>query len=304
MSSTTRSDERPGETGVRRLAVIARPDDPDTAEFVERFDDTDVEVALHETGSPDELAEVVGDAVGRGVDAIAAVGGDGALNLVAQALASHESTIPVASVRGGTVNLMAQVLGLQTIDQAADSILAGRTREMDLGETDQGVFVMNASTGYDAAVIGDAADHSDARFGRLRFLAEGVRRLRRDSPERVTVRVDGEVLYSGRAMSVIVFNVGQRVSDGFEVAPDAAFDDGLLDVAIVRVSSLIPMVTTVARLAVGRSVPRDDLLRAQGERIEVEWGSAVAMQRDGDVDGEVDSMVARVRPRALRVHHA
>lgn len=301
MPSTTRSDPS---TDRRRIVVIARPDDPDAATFVERFDDTDVDVELHRTESPDELAQVVSDAVESEADAIAAVGGDGALNLVAGALASHESSIPVASVRGGTVNLMAQVLGLETIEDAAEAVLADRSRVIDLGETEQGVFVMNASTGYDASVLADAADHSDARFGHLRFLVEGVRRLMRDSPKRVIVRVDGEELYSGRAMSVIVFNVGQRVSDGFDVAPDASFDDGLLDVAIMKVASVRRMIVTVGRLAMGREVPRDDVVRAQGERIEVEWGTAVAIQRDGDADEQVASVIARVRRAALHLHHA
>ncbi|MGA9276367.1 diacylglycerol/lipid kinase family protein [Ilumatobacter sp.] len=300
MRSATRSEPSIDQ---RRVVVIARPDDPDADAFVEKFDGTDVDVELHRTESPDELGEVVGRAVESGVDAIAAVGGDGALNLVAEALAARESSIPVVSVRGGTVNLMAQVLGLDTIDLAVEAVLSGRTRVIDLGETEQGVFVMNASMGYDAAVIADAADHSDARFGRLRFMVEGMRRLVRDSPRHVTVGVDGADLYAGQAMSVIVFNVGNRVSDGFAVAPEASLDDGLLDVAVVRVASLRRMIVTVGRLALGREVPRDDVVRAQGERIEVAWARRVESQRDGDADGDVTRLTARVLPAALHIHH-
>ena len=89
------------------------------------------------------------------------------------------------------------------------------SRIIDVGETEQGIFVMNASTGFDAAVIDDADDHSDARFGQLTFLRAGLRRLRRESAEHVRVEADGEVVFDGRSMSVIVMNVGQRVSDSY-----------------------------------------------------------------------------------------
>lgn len=300
MPSPTPSDP---DRAARRVAVFARPDESEAQDFVAASESTDFEADLHETGSSDELEREVHRAIDRGVDVVAAVGGDGSLNLVADALASAGSMIPVVPVRAGTVNLMTQVLALESIDAAVEAVRAGRVRSMDLGRTDAGHFVMNASTGYDAAVIGDAADHSDARFGRLRFLAAGLQRLRRDAPKQVSVAVDGAELHRGRAMSVIVFNVGRRVSDSFEVAPDASIEDGLLDVAVVRVSTVTRMVAMVGQLALGRNVPSHDVVRAQGTRIEVEWETTVASQRDGDVDDPVRSLVAEVAPQALRIHH-
>jgi len=58
-------------------------------------------------------------------------------------------------------------------------------------------------------------------------------------------------------------NAGQRVSDRVDVAPDAAVTDGLLDVVVVRVATVGRLLHTIARLAVGRPVPPDDIVRGR-----------------------------------------
>ncbi len=307
--SPTRSDMGTDRSR-RRVVVVSQPDVAEAGEFVALFVDTDVEVELVETESEDDVRDAVAQAIEDGADTIASVGGDGALNLIAGALASIDEVDTadggprVVPVRAGTVNLVSKTLGLDSPETTADAVIADRHRPIDIGSTDQGPFVLNASSGYDAAVIDDAHDHSDARFGQLQFLKAGLSRLRRSSPTRVAVTCDGDVVFDGRAMSVIVMNIGQRASEKFDVAPDAEFDDGLLDVAIVRADSIPRFAVIVARLALGRPVDRSALVRAQAERIDVEWSRPVASQRDGDADDPIRTLSIRVRPKTLRIHHA
>lgn len=287
-----------------RLTVIGQPQKSTMGEFVSLFDD-DSSIVVDEarTETPDEVADAVDAALSRGVDCIASVGGDGSNNLVVAAMLGSDADVTFAPVPAGTVNLVAHVLGIETAEKSADAIRAARVRSIDVGETEQGIFVLNASTGYDAAVIGDADDHSDARFGRLSFLRAGLRRLRRESGEHVRVEVDGDEVFDGRAMSVIVMNFGQRGSESLEVAPDAEPDDGVLDVAIVRVETIRRMIATAIRIALRRDVPDRDAVRARGARIEVEWDHEVPSQRDGDADAPVRSLTATCRSSALRIHH-
>lgn len=299
-TSPTPSDAGPG---VRRLVVIAQPDMVEVDEFVALFDDepsVDVEVIV--TESPDDVDAAIEQAVEHGADSVASVGGDGAMNIVVSALMWSGSDLVLAPVPAGTVNLATQVFDLADSQAVADAVVADRWRTIDVGETEQGVFVLNASTGFDAAVFEDADDHSEARFGQLRFLTEGVRRLRRETGDRLRVVADGETLFEGRAMSVILQNVGQRVSDSFDVAPDAEPDDELLDLAVVRVTSVRRMVSTVWRLVRRRALPERDAVRAQAAQVSIEWATEVASQRDGDPDERVQSLVATCRPAALRIH--
>lgn len=289
----------------RHLVVIAQPAMPEVDEFVALFDDEPtVTVEVITTESPDDVDAALAQAIDRGADSVASVGGDGAVNIVAAALVRAGSDLAIAPVPAGTVDLATQVFGLDDMRATADAVIAGRTRTIDVGETDQGVFVLNASTGFDAAVIDDADDHSDDRFGQLRFLQAGLRRMRRQTGEDVHVEVDDSTVFEGRAMSVIVMNVGQRVSDSLHVAPDAEADDGALDVVIVRADTIRRMAVTVWRLIRRREVPARDAVRAQGEQIRIVWAEAVASQRDGDADEPVTTTTAVCRPGALRVHCA
>ncbi|WP_040495960.1 diacylglycerol/lipid kinase family protein [Ilumatobacter nonamiensis] len=285
--------------------MVSRPDDEVAGRFVDALGRRGLRVEHVTVDDPHAVVAAAADAARTGSTAVCSVGGDGSVNLVAQGLLSvddHDTVL--APVPNGTVNLVNHVLDLDTPDDTIAALDAQRSRSIDVGETEAGVFVLNASSGYDAAVIGDGEDHSDSMLGRVRFLVEGARRLRRDEPVPVTVTCDGHELFAGRAMSVLVLNFGQRGGESFDVAPDARFDDGVLDVVVVRTGSLWRTVVDLARLAVGRQVAPADMVRAQATTVEVAWDRPVATQRDGDVDEPGDRLTYAVRPGALRILHA
>lgn len=298
------SSDPTNDSASRHLVVIAQPDMSEVDEFVALFaDEPSVSVDVITTESPDDVDAAIVTAAEHGADSVASVGGDGAINIVAAALLNAGSDMRLAPVPAGTVNLATQVFGLADAQATADAVIDGRSRAIDVGETEQGIFVLNASTGFDAAVIDDADDHSDARFGQLSFLRAGLRRLRRESGAQVRVEVDGEVVFDGRAMSVIVMNVGQRVSDSLYVAPDAEPDDGVLDILVVRADTVRRMASTVWRLVKRREVADRDALRSRGSQVRVEWATEVASQRDGDADDPIRSLTTTCRPGVLRIHH-
>lgn len=286
------------------MVVIARPGNGVAAAFADDVRSSDIEVSLVEQDDPQGVVDAAADAARSGADFVSSVGGDGSINLVAEGLLSaqrsHDAAI-LAPVPDGTANVINHVLGLDSPADTVEAVQRRSSRTIDVGETDAGCFVLNASSGYDAAVIDDGADHSESRLGRFEFLIAGARRLRRDAPRRVRVTCDGESVFDGRAMSVIVMNFGQRGGDSFDLAPDARIDDGLLDVATVRCSTLLRTVWVFARLALGRSIDPRDVVRAQAARIDVEWERPVVTQRDGDAGARFARVRYEVRPESLRI---
>lgn len=297
--------------------AVSRPGDAALEAFVTALDGR-VDIEVVETESAHELKLAVRRACDDGFDTVASIGGDGTLNLVVAAIGSSGagSRPSVCPVPAGTVNMVSQVLGLVDAEAAAESVVAGGTRPVDVGaasaSTEAGItgdagnpsrpFVLNASSGYDAAVIADADDQSDARFGRLRFLVAGARRIRKESRRHVRVVVDGEVAFDGRAMSVVAMNVAQRASMSLRMAPDAAIDDGVLDIAIMRADSIGRMISTIVRLLRGAEPADADLVRASGEVIDVVWNEPVETQRDGDLDEPAGRLTYTVAMRSLDAH--
>ncbi len=279
------------------VAVVVNPERRDELEqFLEALGDRSSVRVLEPEGF-DEFTRALADAA-RSADVVAAIGGDGTQRAAADALKGSPACL--APVPGGTVNLFCRVLGIESIEDAASAVLDGRRRTLDTGLLDDDTFVLNASTGYDAAVM-QHVDDSAKRWGRLGYFATGVRTLWTERPHRVEVVVDGDSFYEGRAMTVMVTNVGERGSAEFTVAPGSAPDDGQLDVVVQRCDTAWTMLRTIWALRRGRRPRPDDLLVAHGRSIEVRWSRPMPAQRDGDPTGRLREMHHRVDPGSLTV---
>lgn len=253
------------------VRLVVNPERADAASEV-----VDLADEVSEPETADELDRTVpGDA-----DVVAAVGGDGTQRTVAAALAHQPAALLV--VPAGTVNFLGRLHGIETPADARRALLDGEDRTIDLGRVDGEAFLLNASTGYDAAAIAAVGDRAK-RFGRLGYGAVGALELARARTHGCRVVADGRELYHGDALTVLVMNVAHRGSTSFELVPDAAPDDGLLHaVVFTGRAALVRSLWAVAR---GRRPDPADVVSGDGAAIDVEWDTEVAAQRDGDPTG-------------------
>ncbi len=285
----------------RSVVVVVNPKRREVLEqFVEALgDERPVRVVEldHSEDVDAALAEAAGtDGTAAGI--VAAIGGDGTQRAVAAQIRGTDAVLAV--VPGGTVNLFAQVLGIDSVDDAVDAVRLGDRRVLDTGTANGEPFLLQASTGFDAAVM-DRVDDSAKRWGRLGYFVTGLRTLRTHRPRRVTVVVDGDTFHRGRAMTVMVTNVGQRGSPEFTVAQGSAPDDGLLDVVVQRSDSVSTMARALWALFRGRTPRAEDLVVAHGRVVEVRWAEPTRAQRDGDAVGWVRDVRHEIDPRSLTV---
>lgn len=273
--------------------AIVNPERTEAAdELAERHD-----VSVERPDVADEIADAAETAIDDGVEIVAAVGGDGTQRTVAEAVAHTDSQLAV--VPGGTVNLLGRVLGIETIEDAAEAIERGEARALDLARCDGQAFLLNSSSGYDAEVIAHTGDRAK-RFGRLGYTAVGVRELIRGRTGHCTVTVDGDEVFADEALTVLVLNVGERGSADFKIAPEAEPDDGLLDVVVIRASRRALVRTGVARARKRLPSPADAVF-AQGREIDVTWEDDVAVQCDGDATDRRRTIHYTIEPAAVAV---
>lgn len=277
----------PERTGVAEELLARLDDDPES----------DVDVDVERPTEAAELEASVRHCAER-ADTVAVVGGDGTQRTAAGVLAG--TGVALGVVPGGTVNLLARILGVDSVESAAGAIARGSTRTVDLGMVDGSTFVLNASSGFDADVM-RRVDDGAKRWGRFGYLAAGLRELRVARANRVTVTVDGQQWFEGPAMTVMVTNFGQRGSADFVVAPGSAPDDGLLDVVVQRCDTARALARTIWVLARKRDPRREDLVVAHGRRIDVRWERPVTTQRDGDASGEAQELRHEIGPDRLLV---
>ncbi|WP_081952165.1 diacylglycerol kinase family protein [Kitasatospora phosalacinea] len=244
-------------------------------------------------------------ALADGARLVAACGGDGTVTACAEALAGTGAVLAV--VPCGTGNLLARNLGLPTDPEAAlTAALTGRTRRIDLmraegdGLDGRAAAVM-AGMGLDAAVMADTGAALKRRLGWPAY-AVGIARHLGDRRFALTVAVDGAEPVRRQVRMAVVGNVG-TLQGGVRLLPDAAPDDGLLDLVLVQPHGLRGWGGTALSLLTGRRRPGPaaPLEHFRGRRIELTADRARPRECDGDPVGDGRVLALTVRPDALLV---
>jgi diacylglycerol kinase (ATP) len=187
----------------------------------------DVLVLAGESGP--QTTELAADAAKQGVDAVIAVGGDGLMHCVLQAVAG--TGVPLGIVPAGSGNDLAGALGIPADPTAAvEVIAAGRTRDIDLGRTSAGVWwagVLNA--GFDSAVVARAERLWRPR-GPLRYDVAAWLEMVRLTPHQMRITLDGVTVE--QPVTLVAIGNSPRYGGGMLITPDAKLDDGLFDVLV------------------------------------------------------------------------
>ena len=223
-----------------------------------------------------------------GADMVIVCGGDGTVREVCAELAG--TGIPVGIIPAGTGNLLARNLDIPLYLRAAiDVALNGQDRAIDLVSVggdgiDDTHFMVMAGMGFDAAIMEGVNEEIKKKIGWIAYVVSGLKSLMFPAV-RVEITVDDQEPTIHRARTVLVGNVGY-LQAGMPLLPDAAIDDGLLDVVILhpkRFLSWIPLAVRVLR----KSQSTDELIdRRTGARVHIKAFSDTPRQLDGDSIGE------------------
>ena len=284
-----------------RAAIILNPATVDAAELRESVEKTLVGAGWStpmwlETTPEDPGAGMSAAAVAAGVQLVVICGGDGTIMACLGALAGTE--VPVALLPLGTGNLLARNLGVPI--ELADALAVavnGDDRRIDLGRVGDKPFSVMAGIGFDAAMMADASERMKQHVGWPAYAVSGLRHLR-DPVMRVQLRIDDNPPLRRLARTVLVGNVGE-LQGGLELLPDAAADDGLLDVVVVAPRTLRDWIRLVWRVFRRDRTQHPHLERFRGRTVLIEVDRIVPRQMDGEVIEDGRSLHARIEPGAL-----
>lgn len=207
--------------------------------FRSHLDSLSAQYALRPTDSAGAARRLAREAVQEGFEVIVAAGGDGTVNEVVNGI----SDLPDGWVRAslavlplGTVNVFAKELGIPAdIPRALALLRQGHLSERDLPlaefasgtATERRCFVQLAGAGLDSRAIARVQWKLKKRFGPIAYvfagmgaLLEKVAPIQVASSERQT---EGDLVLVGK---------GRYYGGRYVLFPEAAPDDGLLDVVV------------------------------------------------------------------------
>lgn len=238
---------------------------------------------------------------GRGDRTLVLAGGDGSLHLAVERLRRRgelSADDPVGLLPMGTGNDFARAVGLPLDPaEAAHRVLVGRPRPLDLVEDDAGGVVVNAvHLGVGAAAAEQASAWKD-KLGKAAYAVGSA--VAGMGPVGWTLRVeaDGVVIHDGEPVLMVGVANGRSIGGGAELAPDAAPDDGWLDVVVATSTGPLARLGFGVAMREGEHVERDDVTMVRARSVTVS-GEDFPLNADGELDGPVASRTWTVR------HHA
>jgi diacylglycerol kinase family enzyme len=261
--------------------------------------------------SADHARELTGKAVADGIDLVGAMGGDGIIHHVAQAMIG--SHIPLVVIPCGTANVVARHLDIPTRATAAAKSFAHGHELVDAptvevtGSATDGPFqrhvVFSLGVGADADIV-RAAESNPLRkrdFGPLHYFTTAINQVRNDIGHRVAeLRID-----AGERSTLAIGAMAQfRPSYTYfgrapmRLSPERPDPITLVVVEQLRVRRAASMMrATLGRTGLESVRGFDTWTRVQ--EFTVRAGHPTTLQADGEVMPGIREISARHRPSAL-----
>ena len=253
---------------------------------------------LFVTDGPGHATELARRAVAAGCGRVAAVGGDGTMNEVAQALV--HSPVSLALVPCGSGNGLARHLGIPAATSCALRLAAdssARIAAIDTGTANRRPFFNAMGLGFDAE-ISRLFCRASGR-GLPGYVGAFLRAFAGRRTERCTV--DAGICHETIETLLLAVANSDQYGHGAFIAPGARVDDGLLDLVAVAPVGLCRASALAARLFLG-SIDRSPLIhRLRGTGFIIGRRAPGLIHTDGECHAEEARVEVAVQPRSLRV---
>ena len=194
-------------------------------------------VEVRVTWESGDAARYAAEAAAEGVDVVVAAGGDGTINEVAGGLLSAEASPKpaLAVVPYGTANDFATGIGVLKGDPLKSLKLAaeGVATPIDIGKVNDRIFVNVTSGGFGAEVTANTPPQLKKALGGAAYSLMGVVTAAKMNPYECHFTGSDGVIHQASLLLMAVGN-GRQCGGGYQVAPQALLNDGLLDVVVVH----------------------------------------------------------------------
>ena len=254
-------------------------------------------VVEHGCEGPGAMAEAI-RAGAATADCIIVGGGDGTLNSAAPAIV--ETGLPFGILPLGTANDLARTLGIPPDPLAAAQIIVdGVERRIDIGDVNGRLFFNVASIGFSAELARELTSEAKSRYGVLGYAFASMRLLARMRPFTAFIEHDGGI-DKVKTVQVSVGN-GRHYGGGMTVDETAEPDDGQLHVYSLELDHWWQLVALAPALRRGTQGSWQNVRVFTTDRVTIRTRRGRSVNTDGELTTATPAHFS-IFPRAVRVY--
>lgn len=258
-------------------------------------------VDVVQTAGPGDAVRQVEKATLTDYDGLIAAGGDGTLFEVLNGLYRHEPErrIPLGLLPVGTGNAFARDLGLLPGDweKGVALLRAARLRRVDVGRVEQRHGQAGSQAFHFLNIIGAGLPVDAMRtaerikfVGRSAYSLAAFWRAMRLKSFTLSIELDGELI----EQDVLFLEISNTRYTGthFLMAPGAQFDDGLLDVTLVRRLPRRRLLRLFPTIYTGQHVGYPEVTTRRARTIRITGPAGLGLAPDGEFLGSTPARIS------------
>ena len=247
-----------------------------------------------------ELVELAHQAMQGHSETIIAGGGDGTVNAIASVLVNGNKTLGVLPL--GTLNHFAKDLHIPLdLRGATQTIIAGHTIKVDIGEVNGRIFLNNSSLGLYPSIVRERERKQRLGAGKWpAFVWAAITVLRRYPFLDVRLNANGKEIAS-RSPFVFVGN-NEYEMESFNIGRRARLDAGVLSLYITQGTGRLGLLRLAVRALLGDLRHEKDFISLRTQEVLIDTRhQRLRIATDGEITLVEPPLHYRVRPGSLRV---
>ncbi|MCS6794345.1 MAG: YegS/Rv2252/BmrU family lipid kinase [Raineya sp.] len=260
------------------------------------FPQSEYDIAINFTEREKHATELTQKALEKNVDVVVAVGGDGTINEVAQALIGSE--VPLGIIPYGSGNGLARHLNMYASpEKAVEIIKKFNPQKIDTCVINENPFLCTSGVGFDAYVSSLFAQAGKRGF--QTYVESTLKAFFHYKPETYLLETEKGTMEI-EAFSVTFANASQYGNNAF-IAPQANIQDGWLDVCVLMPFPKWQMPKIGLDLFL-KNLPKTKYYQSfKTKSVKLKRSRAGAVHLDGENYALGEELNVTIQPQSLKV---
>ena len=291
---------------MKKLALIYNPNAGDKSFAINLDSVVNVlqlggfDVCVHRSESSESMMSYIQRLKGENIDTVVVSGGDGSINLVANAVMEAGIRAKLGIIPSGTANDFAMHLGISKNPiLSAEIIAAGETEFIDLGKANDKYFMNVFAAGYPADVSNSSYGGAKNLLGKMAYYMRGAQELHSFTPITVDI-TNSEHTFREELMFALVLN-GTGAGGFMDLTPGGSPSDGLLDFLAIRKRNFAGLPQLLIKIMRGNHLGDDSIVHFRDNYIKLESFGNPSTNIDGE-EGPPMTVVIKNIPKAIEMY--